>query len=179
MTATPLLDAVRETFAYHKRLADGAIAQVADDRLRQPLDEHTNSIAVVMRHVAGNLRSRWTDVLTTDGEKPWRDRDGEFVDTYPDRAAIVADWESGWACLFESLGRLTDGDLGRTVVIRGEAMPLAVAATRSLGHTCYHVGQIVILARHHAGPTWTTLTVPRGGSARYNQTHWGDARPAS
>jgi hypothetical protein len=167
------LTAIVNAFEANKKLADRAIAQVADDRLHQPLDPHTNSIAVIMQHVAGNLRSRWTDFLTSDGEKPWRDRDSEFVARDASRQEVLDDWEQGWACLWETLRGLSPTDLARTVTIRGEPHTVPLALSRSLGHTCYHIGQIVQLARIHCGAHWTTLTIPRGGSAQFNQEHWG------
>lgn len=171
--AAEFLAAVVNTFEANKRLADRAVAQVPDDRLHRPLDPNTNSIAVIMKHVAGNLLSRWTDVLTTDGEKPDRDRDGEFVDTFTTRAELLAYWERGWACLFDALRGLEAADLGKTVLIRGEPHSVPLATERSLGHTCYHIGQIVQVARHHAGDQWATLTIPRGQSEEYNRAHWG------
>ena len=169
------LAAIRSTFETHKQLADKAVAQIPDDKLHEPLDPETNSIAVIMKHVGGNLRSRWTDFLDSDGEKPWRNRDDEFVDTFTSRAEVLAAWEQGWSCLFETLRGLTAEDLGRTVVIRGEPHSVPLALTRSLGHTCYHVGQIVQVARRHAGSRWTTLTIPRGGSEDFNRRNWGPA----
>jgi len=171
--APDFLSAIRDTFEANKRLADRAVAQVPDDLIRVPLDAHTNAIAVIMKHVAGNLTSRWTDFLTTDGEKPWRERDEEFIDRFRDRAEILACWERGWRCLFGTLDRLQPEDLRRTVTIRGEPHSVPLALSRSLGHTCYHVGQIVQVARVHCGEHWSTLTIPRGGSQAYNQTHWG------
>lgn len=165
-------DGAVATFRYHKNLADRAIVQVTDDALHRALDEHTNSIAVVMKHVAGNLRSRWTDFLTTDGEKPWRNRDDEFVDTFATRDELMAAWEAGWQCPLDALAALSADDLGRSVTVRGEAHSVALATERSLGHTCYHVGQIVLLARHWAGDMWITLTIPRGGSEAYNRAAW-------
>lgn len=165
--------AIVDTFRANKRLADRAIEQVSDEHLRIPLDEHTNSIAVVMKHVAGNLLSRWTDFLTTDGEKPARNRDDEFVDTFRDRGEVLEYWERGWARLFATLEGLTDSDFAKTVEIRGEPHSVPLAMSRSLGHTCYHVGQIVQLARHHVGDEWTTLTIPRGESERFNREYWG------
>jgi hypothetical protein len=126
-----------------------------------------------MKHVAGNLLSRWTDFLTTDGEKPSRNRDDEFVDSFRSRDDVLAYWERGWDCLFDSLQSLTPGDLDKTVVIRGEPHSVPLAVGRSLGHTCYHVGQIVQVARFHAGDQWHTLTIPRGGSERFNRENWG------
>ena len=167
------LAAVLNTFEANKRLADRAVEQVPDEKLRVALDANTNSIAVIMKHVSGNLASRWTDFLTSDGEKPDRDRDGEFIDTFGSRAEVLQCWERGWACLLTTLQALTAADLGKTVTIRGEPHTVPLALERSLGHTCYHVGQIVQLARIHAGDQWNTLTIPRGGSQQFNQTHWG------
>jgi uncharacterized damage-inducible protein DinB len=166
-------DAAVTSFRYHKNLADRAVAQVADEALRRALDPHTNSIAVVMKHVAGNLRSRWTDFLTSDGEKPWRHRDDEFVDSFATRQELLDFWEAGWQAVFAALDALTEADLDRTVTVRGEPHSIALATERSLAHTSYHVGQIVLLARHWAGDVWDTLTIPRGGSAAFNQQAWG------
>ena len=160
-------------FEANKRLADRAVAQVPDDKLHVALDGNTNSIAVIMKHVAGNLISRWTDFLTTDGEKPWRNRDDEFVDSFGSRAELLALWERGWACLLNTLQGLEPEDLGKTVLIRGEPHSVPLALARSLGHTCYHIGQIVQVARIHAGDNWSTLTIPRGGSEQFNKANWG------
>lgn len=175
MDATTFLSAIIDAFTANKRLAERAINQVPDDKLHTALDANTNSIAVIMQHVAGNLTSRWTDFLTTDGEKPGRNRDGEFVDQERGRAELYALWEHGWSCLLTTLEGLTPGDLERIVRIRGEPHTVPLAAARSLGHTCYHVGQIVQIARIHAGDKWDTLTIPRGGSLSYNRENWGQA----
>jgi hypothetical protein len=126
-----------------------------------------------MKHVAGNLASRWTDFLTTDGEKPWRNRDDEFVASFGSRVELLELWERGWACLLKTLKCLKPEDLEKTVMIRGEPHSVPLALERSLGHTCYHVGQIVQVARIHAGEKWSTLTIPRGGSEQFNKEHWG------
>jgi hypothetical protein len=157
------------SFQSQKRLADGAIAQTSDDNLHEALDPNTNSIAVIMKHVAGNLLSRWTDFLTTDGDKPTRDRDSEFNDDFANRAAILEQWKRGWACLFASLGSLSDADLFKTITIRTEPHNVIDAILRSLSHTSYHVGQIVQTARHFAGDNWTTLTIPRGGTKQHDE----------
>jgi uncharacterized damage-inducible protein DinB len=167
------LSSIINAFEANKRLADRAVEQVPDDKLHTPLDANTNSIAVIMKHVAGNLLSRWTDFLTTDGEKPWRNRDDEFVDTFRSRAELLEKWERGWDCLLKSLRSLKPEDLEKTVTIRGEPHTVPLAVARSLGHTCYHVGQIVQVARIHAGDKWNTLTIPRGGSEQFNKAHWG------
>ena len=155
-------------FGYYKQLADRAMAQVADEHLFCTLDAEANSIAIVVKHMAGNMRSRWTDFLTTDGEKPTRDRDSEFAAPAATRAALLADWESGWAALFGALEPLRDADLGRTVTIRGEAHSVMQAINRQVAHYAHHVGQIVLLAKHHACDHWQSLSVPRNRSAEFN-----------
>jgi hypothetical protein len=171
--ADVFLSAILNAFEANKRLADRAVEQVPDDRLHIGLDTNTNSIAVIMKHVAGNLKSRWTDFLTTDGEKPWRNRDDEFVDTFRSRGEVLEAWERGWACLLTTLRGLKPEDLEKTVLIRGEPHSVPLALDRSLGHTCYHIGQIVQVARIQAGDKWNTLTIPRGGSEQFNKAHWG------
>lgn len=167
------MSAVINAFEANKRLADRAVAQVPDDKLDVALDANTNSISIIMKHVAGNLLSRWTDFLTSDGEKPWRNRDSEFTGSFAGRAELLEFWERGWACLLTTLHNLRPDDLGKTVVIRGEPHSVPLAVERSLGHTCYHIGQIVQVARIHAGENWNTLTIPRGESEQFNQAHWG------
>jgi hypothetical protein len=171
--AAEFMAAVINAFEANKRMADRAVEQVPDEKLHIALDANTNSIAVIMKHVAGNLLSRWTDFLTTDGEKPWRNRDDEFVDSLGSRAELLALWERGWACLLTTLRGLRPEDLGKTVSIRGEPHSVPLALERSLGHACYHIGQIVQVARIHAGELWNTLTIPRGGSAQFNKANWG------
>jgi hypothetical protein len=172
-TAAGFLSAIINAFEANKKLADRAVEQVPDDKLHVALDANTNSIAVIMKHVAGNLTSRWTDFLTTDGEKPDRNRDDEFVDTFRSRAELIECWERGWKRLLTTLRSLGPEDLGRVVLIRGEPHTVPLALARSLGHTCYHIGQIVQVARVLAGEKWNTLTIPRGGSEQFNQASWG------
>ena len=167
------VSAIINAFEANKRLADRAVEQVSDEKLHIALDANTNSIAVIMKHVAGNLTSRWTHFLTTDGEKPNRNRDDEFVDTFRSRAELLDCWERGWNCLLTTLKALEPEDLGKTVTIRGEPHSVPLALERSLGHTCYHIGQIVQIARVHAGDQWNTLTIPRGGSEQFNKANWG------
>lgn len=157
-------------FAHYKKLAERAIAQVSDHHLFTSLDPDSNSIAILVQHLAGNMRSRWTDFLTSDGEKPSRNRDAEFEEpAAPTRAALLADWESGWACLFSALHSLTDADLTRSVTIRGEAHSVLQAINRQLAHYPHHIGQIVLLAKHFAADRWQTLSVPRKGSQEFNR----------
>jgi hypothetical protein len=156
-------------FRQYKLLGERAISQVGDDQLFAALDDESNSIAIIVKHITGNMRSRWTDFLTTDGEKPSRDRDSEFVDPPRTREALLRDWEEGWACVFQAIEPLTDADLARTVTIRGEAHSVMQAINRQLAHYPMHVGQIIMLAKHYAGSKWQSLSVPRKGSAEYNR----------
>jgi len=153
-----------------RSLADRALAQVGDDDLFATLDAESNSLAVLMQHVGGNLRSRFRDFLTSDGEKPDRDRDAEFV-VAPGttRADLLAVWESGWTTLLDSVEALVPADVGRTITIRGEPHSLVQALERALSHLAYHVGQIVLLAKHARSRDWQTLSVPRGGSVDFNR----------
>jgi Protein of unknown function (DUF1572) len=156
-------------FRNYKNLADRAIAQTSDANLRQALDENTNSIAVIMKHMAGNMISRWTDFLTTDGEKPDRHRDEEFIDRFKSRQEVVEYWERGWRVLFETLQSLKVENVLKTITIRGEGMSAIAAIDRQMLHYGYHVGQIVMIARIHAKNQWTMLTIPRGASDEYNR----------
>ena len=156
-------------FRQYKQLGERAMAQVSDDQLFALLDEEANSIAIIAKHMVGNMRSRWTDFLTTDGEKPTRNRDSEFVDPPATREALLREWEEGWACLFRAIEPLTDADLSRTVTIRGEAHSVMQAINRQLAHYPQHVGQIVLLAKHWAGAEWQSLSVPRNKSAEFNR----------
>ena len=169
--------ATLDTLRRNKAYADAAIKQLSEEQLRTALDPDVNSIAVVMKHVAGNQRSRWTEFLTTDGEKPDRCRDGEFVDDYADRDAMLADWESGWRVMLDAIGALTAEDCLREVTIRGHRHPVPLAIQRSITHCSYHLGQIVQTARALAGEEWETLSVPRGESDRFNRERWGEASP--
>ncbi|MCX7422680.1 MAG: DUF1572 family protein [Planctomycetia bacterium] len=171
--ANEFVSATINAFEANKRLADRAVEQVPDDKLHVALDDNTNSIAVIVKHIAGNLISRWTDFLTTDGEKRLRNRDDEFVDSLGNRGEILQLWETGWACLLSTLKSLKSEDFGKTVLIRGEPHSVPLAMERSMGHTCYHIGQIVQVARIHAGENWKTLTIPRGGSEQFNKANWG------
>ena len=156
-------------FRYYKRTAEGAMAQATDEQLFAALDPEMNSIAVIVKHMAGNMRSRWTDFLTSDGEKPDRNRDSEFVEPPATREALMRAWESGWSCLFSALEPLTEADLARSVTIRGEAHSVTQAINRQLAHYSYHVGQIVFLAKHLQSAQWKSLTVPRNQSAKFNR----------
>jgi len=156
-------------FRYYKKLGEGAMAQATDEQLFAALDPEANSIAIVVKHIAGNMRSRWTDFLTTDGEKPDRHRDSEFEDPPATREALMAFWQAGWDCLFRALEPLSDADLARRVMIRGEAHSVMQAINRQIAHYACHVGQIVLLAKHYRHAQWRSLSVPRGKSAEFNR----------
>jgi hypothetical protein len=159
---------IRATFAAQRRLAERAIEQLDEAQLFRATGVGENSVAILMKHVGGNLRSRWREPFTTDGEKPDRHRDAEFA-VSPDEseAAIHMVWADGWSVLEETLTGLSDADLGRSVTIRHQRVPVPLALLRSLAHTAQHTGQIVLLARHWTGDEWETLSIPRGRSAEY------------
>src|SRR6478609_2222622 len=164
-----LADAIASFRAY-KKLADKAIAQVTDEELFVTLDEESNSIAVVMKHMAGNMISRWTDFLTTDGEKPDRNRDMEFViESNTTRDDVISYWERGWKCVFDAIEPLTPADFTRRVIIRGQEHTIVQAINRQLMHYAYHIGQIVFLAKHFRSTEWQSLSIPRNRSAEFNQ----------
>ncbi len=156
-------------FRYYKHLAERAMAQLTDEQLLAELDEESNSIAVIVKHMTGNMRSRFTDFLTTDGEKPDRWRDLEFTDPLQTREALLASWDAGWACLFGTLELLGEADLVKTVTIRGEAHSVMQAINRQVAHSSYHCGQIVLLAKHLNHDAWKPLSVGRGQSEEFNR----------
>jgi hypothetical protein len=166
---TSYLEDSLAVFRQYKKHTEGAMAQVTDDQLMEAIDEESNSIAIIVKHMAGNMRSRWTDFLTTDGEKPDRNRDTEFMEPAGTREALMKQWETGWACLFSALEPLTDADLTRKITIRGEAHSVMQAINRQMGHYAMHCGQIVFLAKHLAHERWKALTVPRNKSADFNR----------
>lgn len=171
MLTQTYLDDVIVRFHDLKKLGDGAIAQVEPEQLFQRWDEESNSIAVTMKHIAGNMRSRWKDFLTTDGEKPDRNRDSEFLVTSQDDVQGLDQlWQSGWTYLFDALRGLSPDDLSKTVLIRNEPHAVYQAINRQLIHYGYHVGQIVFMAKHLASGHWKSLSVPRGESGDFNRT---------
>ncbi|HEV8581017.1 MAG TPA: DUF1572 family protein [Thermoanaerobaculia bacterium] len=169
---------VNDQFRQLKSLADRALAQVRDDDLFLALDPEANSLAVLIQHMAGNMRSRWTDFLTSDGEKPDRNRDAEFVVAEgTTRQDLLNCWEEGWRCLFQTLTALSEEDLALTVLIRAEPHSVIKAINRQLTHYGYHVGQIVFLAKHFASDHWRTLSVARGRSREFNAEKFGTSPP--
>lgn len=169
LTTSHLSDSI-DLFRYYKKLAERAMEQCPDDGLFACLDDESNSIAIIVKHIAGNMRSRWTNFLTSDGEKPDRNRDTEFEDGPKTRADLLALWEQGWKFLFDALTALTDADSTRTVTIRTEPHSVTQAINRQIAHYSYHIGQIAFLAKHFAAQSgkWTAITVPRKKSADFN-----------
>ena len=156
-------------FRQYKKLAEKAVEQTSDEEFFRAIDPEANSIAVIMRHMAGNMRSRWRDFMTSDGEKPDRNRDQEFeLPGQVSRAQVIKEWEDGWALVFAALEPLTEADLPRKVVIRGEAHSVTQAINRQVAHYASHVGQIIMLAKHYRSKEWKTLSIPRGKSADFN-----------
>jgi hypothetical protein len=169
MSDAPILSAAIDELQKIKKLADKAIEQLSDEQLHATIDPEANSVAVLMRHMAGNMRSRWVNFLDSDGEKPDRMRDREFEDPGQTRAELMAEWEDGWQCVFEALRPLNDGDLQRTVMIRGEGHTVYKAISRQVAHYAGHAYQILLLAKHMRGSAWKTLSIPRGQSEEFNR----------
>jgi hypothetical protein len=166
-TASYIAEALA-VFRQYKRLAEGAMAQVTDEQLIATLDGEMNSIATIVKHMTGNMRSRWTDFLTTDGEKPDRNRDSEFVAPPATREGLMEMWEQGWGLVFQALEPLSDSDLGRSITIRGEAHSVMQAISRQVAHYASHTGQIILLAKHFQADRWQSLSIPRNRSAEVN-----------
>jgi hypothetical protein len=168
--AAHLLEEVRRQLRGHKRMAEGALAQLKDDDFFVTLDPESNSVAILIKHIAGNMRSRFTEFLTTDGEKPDRHRDQEFeLSGKTTRAELMGWWEDGWTCVFAALDALTPDDLMRTIFIRQEPHTVVQALNRALAHYAFHLGQVIFLAKHLRSTEWKTLTVPRGKSEEFNR----------
>jgi uncharacterized damage-inducible protein DinB len=172
-----IVESITSEYQRYKSLAEMAVAQVSDDGLRQVIGEDNNSIAVIIQHIYGNLKSRFTNFLTEDGEKPWRKRDEEFEEKVEDRIVILEKWDASWGILFDEINSLSDSDLGRVVKIRGKELTVSDALERSLAHVSYHVGQIVLLARIQVGRDWKSLSIPRGKTQEYNLAPAKERRP--
>ena len=171
-----LLQNYRKQLAYYRHLAEGAIAQLTFAELTQDDAAGSNSIAVIVKHLAGNMKSRWTDLLTTDGEKPWRNREDEFVADFPDRATLERTWNEGWEVLEQALHELTPEQLDTVIYIRNEGHAVYEAINRQLAHYSYHVGQIVLLAKQLRGTAWRSLSIPRGGSEVFNARKFAEEK---
>ncbi len=162
------LDSVKKQFEYYKMLGDKTFAQLSDEQLFWQFNAESNSVAVIVKHLCGNMRSRWTDFLTTDGEKAWRNRDAEFENNISTREDLIAQWEEGWQCLFTALNSLTENDLSKVIYIRNMGHSVMEAINRQLAHYPYHVGQIVCIGKMLCDDTWQSLSIPKGNSQAYN-----------
>ena len=169
MTESPIVEVTVDELQKVKKLADKSIAQLSDDQLWQKIDPEANSVAILMRHMAGNMRSRWTNFRSSDGEKPDRHRDQEFEERRMSREELVTEWEDGWSRVFDALGAVTDADLQETVYIRSEPHSIYKAISRQLAHYAGHAYQILFLAKHLKGTEWKTLSIPRGQSEEFNR----------
>lgn len=166
--ASNYLDSARKQFLYYKSLGEKTFAQVPDEALFWQYNGESNSIALIVQHLWGNMLSRWTDFLTSDGEKEWRQRDAEFEPVLRSRQAVMEKWDEGWACFLAALNGLTEEDLNRTVYIRSEPHSVVEAINRQLAHYPYHVGQIVFLGKMACDAAWSSLSIPKGGSRAFN-----------
>lgn len=162
------LESAKRQFLFYKTLSEKAMAQLTDEQIFWHANDDSNSIAMIIKHMWGNMLSRWTDFLTTDGEKPTRQRDTEFIDDWQDRALVMQKWEEGWQCMFVTLDSLTDDDLERIVYIRNEGHTVLEAINRQIAHYSYHAGQIVYIAKMLTSDAWQSLSIPRNKSAEYN-----------
>jgi len=172
-----IIESINTEYRRYKSLAEMALGQVRDDDLHQVLGEDGNSIAVIMNHISGNLKSRFTNFLTEDGEKSWRKRDEEFEEHSEDRTSLLKKWDASWRILFDELNSLDDSDLGKVVRIRGKELTVSDALHRSLAHVANHIGQIVLMARIHIGGDWKSLSIPRGTSQDYNLNPTKERQP--
>ena len=162
------LESAIKQFAYYKQLGDKSVSQVPDDKLFWQYNEESNSMAAIMKHLAGNMLSRWTDFLTADGEKEWRNREAEFENSFKTKAELLEYWEAGWNCMFKALNSLNTDDLDRKIFIRNQEHTVTEAINRQLAHYPYHVGQLVFLGKMICNTSWTSLSIPRGKSTAYN-----------
>jgi len=163
-----IISAFKDEYLRYKKLAESAIDQLAEDDLHKIIGDENNSVAIIVRHISGNLKSRFTDFLTSDGEKEWRHRDSEFEDSNLSKAEILKQIDAGWKVLTDTLDSLTDKDLNNTITIRQKPLKVIKALTRSLAHTSYHVGQIITISKIILGKNWKTLSIPKGKSEEYN-----------
>lgn len=167
--ATNYLDCTRKLFRYYKDLGDKTLAQIQTTQIHDQLSPESNSLAVIVKHLSGNMISRWTNFLEEDGEKSWRNRDEEFRDSIQNKEELWEVWEKGWAVLFQAIDPLSESDMDRLVYIRNEGHTVIEAMNRQLGHYAYHIGQMVFLGRILAGDSWQSLSIPKGESQTFNQ----------
>ena len=173
------LDAINESIAGYRRMIDATVDQLSDDELRAAPSDGINSVAIILRHLSGNLQSRWTDFLVSDGEKPTRDRETEFDDWAGDRESLMVYFDKGWSCLLTSMDQLSPENIGAPIYIRGEEHSIPLAVARSVTHVAYHVGQIMIVSRMVHQGDWNWLTIAPGQSQQHNQQTWGTAASRS
>lgn len=162
------LTSIRKQFEYYKTIGESAIAQLTDEQLNFQYNETSNSIAIIVKHLCGNMHSRWTDFLTTDGEKETRNRDAEFENDFMTRTELLDKWNEAWLCFFDALNALTKDDLQKVIYIRNQGHTVLEAINRQLAHYPYHIGQIVFIAKMLAESNWTSLSIPKGNSKTYN-----------
>jgi hypothetical protein len=162
------LDSVKKQFEYYKQLGDKTFEQIGDEQLFYVYNSDSNSIAIIVQHLWGNMMSRWTDFLTTDGEKEWRQRDAEFEEVVNTREELLKKWNEGWNCLFNTLNSLTEEDFSKTIYIRNQGHSVMEAINRQLAHYPYHVGQIVFLGKMLSNNNWKSLSIPKNASKQYN-----------
>ncbi len=174
--AIQYLKSADRQFQMYKKLGEGAMAQMTDEQLFIMPNEESNSVAIIVKHLWGNMLSRWTDFLTTDGEKEWRQRDAEFDNDINTREALMQKWEEGWQCLFNALGSITDDDLERIIYIRNEGHTILEATNRQIAHYSYHVGQIVYIAKMFKNDGWNSLSIPRNKSNEYNNKKFNEEK---
>jgi hypothetical protein len=170
------LDSARKLFRYYKKLGDGAIAQITDADISKRPNDASNSIALIVHHLTGNMLSRWTDFLTSDGEKAWRNREAEFDEAYPDKKAMLDAWEKGWKVLLDTVDSLTPSDLATIIYIRNEGQSVMEAIQRQQMHYAMHVGQIIYQAKALKGDAFTSLSIPKGKSQDYNTNKFGQEK---
>ncbi|PCJ82430.1 MAG: hypothetical protein COA57_13305 [Flavobacteriales bacterium] len=163
------LENTKSLFRYYKSLGERAIAQLDDEQIKWHQNENSNSISIIVKHLSGNMLSRWTDFLTTDGEKSWRQRDDEFVNSIENKQELLLAWNKGWDCLFNAIDPLTENDLQKIVYIRDEGHTVMEAINRQLAHYAYHIGQIIFVAKILKGEEWQSLSIPKGKSSEYNK----------
>ena len=168
------IDNAKTLFRMYKQLGEKSIAQLSDEQLNWQANDDTNSVATIVKHMWGNMLSRWTDFRTTDGEKPWRMRDAEFEHKTASRDEIMKMWEEGWGCLFQALDTLVEEDLGQIIFIRNDGLTIMEAVTRQIAHYSYHVGQIVFASKLHSGNNWESLSIPRNKSVEYNSSKFAN-----
>lgn len=162
------LDSTKKLFQYYRELGDKALAQIGDEHIHWQPSPESNSVAIIVKHLSGNMLSRFTDFLTADGEKPWRDREAEFENDYANKEELLAAWNAGWACFSNAVNPLAESDLGKIVYIRNQGHTVVEALSRQLAHYPYHIGQLVYLCRLLAGEKWKSLSIPKGGSQEFN-----------